>query len=167
MFDQTVNELKNSGLIEKDDVVVACMESIIKSILILMAVGFAGGVILGLVGDFIGGMIGGLIIGSLFGYMCGATLKAGRYVIAANNDSVRVFYVNRKTKKYLGLCSTLRREEINGALVKKSAGSCNIILKTASEERRYYTSNMFEKHSQKEEIEKLKTLFESAYNKAY
>jgi len=89
MYEDTINDLMNSGLIEKDDVVVACMDNVLKSALLFGAIGAAI-----------------------------ASSKAKRYIIAANRNSIRIFDVEKKTGNYLGTCSTFKRMEVTDAVVK-------------------------------------------------
>jgi len=136
MYDKTISDLKNLGLIEQDDIAVACMDNITKSIALF-------------------GAIGGAI----------AQSKASRYIVVANKDSLRIFDVEKKTGNYLGTCSTFRADEIAEAFVKGSLGTFNVVLKTTSGNYKYQTSNKFDKFLQKEEIGKLKAFFESSFGK--
>jgi len=89
MYDDTINDLRNSGLIEKDDIVIGCMDNVLKSALLF-------------------GAIGAVI----------ATSKAKRYIMAANRNSIRVFDVEKKTGRYLGTYTTFKRMEVTDAVVK-------------------------------------------------
>jgi len=156
MFEQTVNELKSLNYIEQNDIVVACMRGIsMKSLILVLIPAAIGGALAGILGGMIAGMIVLTIVYSM----------ATRHILAVNENGLRIFNVNKRTKDYLGTYSEFRKDEITEASVKGSRGSFNIILRTTSGNRPYMTKNKFEKYLQVEEIERLKVFFGSAFNK--
>ena len=135
IFDPTINNLKSLGHIEKDDIVIACIDQVSTGTVVLF------------------GAIGAAI----------ASSKADTYIMAINGNGITLFDVDKKTGAYLGTQSRLTKEEIVKAGIKGGLGSFSIMLKITSEKRTYSTSNKFRGRHQKEEIEKIKEFLKSNF----
>jgi len=92
-----------------------------------------------------------------------ASGRAERYILAANKDFLSIFDVDRKTGEFLGTCTKIGSDEIKGARVNGGLISFSVKLITDSRKCTYATSNRFQGRRQKEDIEKLKELFESGF----
>jgi len=134
MFDQAISHLKNIDMIGNDDIVIACMDNVTKA-------------------TILGGAIGAAI----------ASSRAGRYILAANKEYLSIFDVDKKTGEFLGTCTKIGSNEIKGAKVKGGLGSFSVKLRTDSWKGTYATSNKFQGRHQKDDIAKLKELFESDF----
>jgi len=98
--------------------------------------------------------------------------RSSLFVIAANNDGLSIFKVDKKTGSYSEDRSVIKINEIIKATVqeplfgKKHAGIFTVVINTTSGNRIYSMRNKFKGHVQNEQIVKLKELFESAAYKA-
>jgi hypothetical protein len=173
MFDRTINELKNSGLTEQDDVSIVVWNNTTMGFLLFGAIGSAFGFILFgiIVGSAIGfsslGVMGSVFGFFLFGAIGNAIIKSGgkHHIMALNNTRLRVFEVNAKTGEYLGNCLTFRRDEITNIVLRNSLASFGIGLRTTSGNYKYSTFFKTGDYEQKEQVEAFYALVKSVFGK--
>jgi len=131
MFDITINELKNSGLINESDIVIACMDSPSSAGLMFGAIGAAV-----------------------------AQSMAKRHVMAVNEHYIRIFDV-AKNGAYEGSYFGFDRNEITKARMSGVFGSYTIILFVSGKKISFSTQNKFSRLKQKPQIMNLKALFKT------
>jgi len=88
------------------------------------------------------------------------------YLLAANEDGLRIFEVDRRTGTFLGTYSKIEREAIRAAGVNGCLGSFSVRLRTETERIVYETSERLYGREQKSEIARLKRFFESGFRNA-
>jgi hypothetical protein len=138
MFEKVINELKKLDLIEQDDIVIAGMDKVSASTFVL------------------------------FGAIDGAVAASGadRRIIAANKNSIRVFDVDKKTGEYLWTYSKFNKEEIRKLKAGLSLGSFGLTFKTGAGCHEYSANKKFQGYDQKEQLNKMKELFDSNFKDA-
>jgi len=95
----------------------------------------------------------------------GATIfvEKGRYILAANNDCLRIFDVDRRTGSFLGIFYRIEKKEITAAAINGRSGSFCVRLITPSGKFTYATKNRLCGRDQENEIARLKEYFTSYF----
>ena len=93
----------------------------------------------------------------------GACADEVHYILAANDEGLRIFDVDRRTGTFLGTYSRIVKDEITAAGINGSMGSFTLTLRTVSERLAYETNVKLYGREQKGEILRLKEYFRSGF----
>lgn len=135
MFENTIAQLKSQGLINESDIVIACRDA--------SNVGKA---------QFWGGAIAAAAVQA----------NAARFILAADEKSIRLFDVNKNTGDYLGSCVQFMKAEIVKAKF-GGLGTYTFVIKTATEKHLFQTTKKFYHFYQKEAVKQLKEFIKANY----
>ena len=89
--------------------------------------------------------------------------EKGRYILAANNDCLRIFDVDARTGSFLGIFYRIEKDEITAAAVNGRSGSFSVRVITASGKFTYVTKNKLCGRDQENEIARLREYFTSSF----
>jgi len=101
----------------------------------------------------LGGAIGAAIAAS----------RADSYIMAANQDRVRVFGMDKMAGGCTGEYTEFRYQDIKKGIAGGFLGAFDVMIKTDTEKHEYTTNGKFHGHIQKEEIAKMKELLKSRF----